>query len=135
MRGVHTGYAPYSGIVRQLLITAGEPVEAKISKSRLYTDSSEKSEVRDAEVRIYANGELQLDSYIPKEGDNIRIVAESPAVGRGEADVLIPASIPSPTATWETYDVSCWKYDNDVVFVEFKLKVDLRIEDADGKLL
>ena len=44
------------------LITAGEPVEAKISKSRLYTDSPEKSEVRDAEVRIYVNGELQLDS-------------------------------------------------------------------------
>ena len=115
------------------LITAGEPVEAKISKSRLYTDSPEKSEVRDAEVRIYVNGELQLDSYIPKEGDNIRIVAESPAVGRGEAEVLIPASIPAPTATWEAYDVSCRESDNDMVFVEFKLKVDLRIEDADGE--
>lgn len=115
------------------LITVGEPVEAKISKSRLYTDAPEKSEVRDADVRIYANGELQLDSYLPKEGDNIRIVAESPAVGRGEADVLIPASIPAPTATWEAYDVSCWQSDISGVSIVFKLKVDLRIEDPDGE--
>ena len=115
------------------LITAGEPVETKISKSRLYTDSPEKSEVSDADVRIYANGELQLDSYIPKEGDNIRIVAESPAVGRGEADVHIPTSIPSPTSTWEVYDVSCWESDISGVSVLFKLKVDLRIEDPEGE--
>ena len=115
------------------LITTGEPVEAKISKSRLYTDSPEKSEVRDADVRIYANGELQLDSYMPKEGDNIRIVAESPAVGRGEAEVLIPASIKSPTVIWEAYDVSCWKSDVGEVSLFFKLKVDLRIEDPEGE--
>lgn len=115
------------------LVTAGQPVEAKISKSRLYTDAPEKSEVRDADVRIYANGELQLDSYLPKEGDNIRIVAVSPAVGRGEADVLIPASIPAPVADWEAYDVSCWQSDISGVSVVFKLRVDLRIEDPDGE--
>jgi hypothetical protein len=115
------------------MITAGEPIEAKISKSRLYTDSFQKSEVNDADVRIYANGELQLDSYIPKEGDNIRIVAESPTVGRGEADVSIPTSIPTPTSTWEAFDISCWESDNDVVYIQFKLKINLRIEDPDGE--
>ncbi|TGY04976.1 DUF4249 family protein [Muribaculum sp. NM65_B17] len=115
------------------LITTGEPVEAVVSKSRLYTDTSDKTEVKDADLRIYANGVLQLDSYIPKEGDNIRIVAESPTLGRGEADLSMPMSIKAPTATWETYDVSCWKSDNDVVSVQFKLKVALRIEDPDGE--
>jgi hypothetical protein len=115
------------------MITAGEPIDTKISKSRLYTDSFQKSEVNDAEVRIYANGELQLDSYIPKEGDNIRIVAESPTVGRGEADVSIPTSIPTPTSTWEAFDISCWESDNDVVYIQFKLKINLRIEDPDGE--
>lgn len=115
------------------LITVGEPVEAVVSKSRLYTDTSDKTEIKDADLRIYANGVLQLDSYIPKEGDNIRIVAESPTLGRGEADLSMPMSIKAPTATWETYDVSCWKSDNDVVSVQFKLKVALRIEDPDGE--
>lgn len=115
------------------LITVGEPVKAVVSKSRLYTDTSDKTEVKDADLRIYANGVLQLDSYIPKEGDNIRIVAESPTLGRGEADLSMPMSIKAPTATWETYDVSCWKSDNDVVSVQFKLKVALRIEDPDGE--
>ena len=115
------------------LITVGEPVEAVVSKSRLYTDTSDKTEVKDADLRIYANGVLRLDSYIPKEGDNIRIVAESPSLGRGEADLSMPMSIKAPTATWETYDVSCWKSDNDVVSVQFKLKVALRIEDPDGE--
>ena len=58
------------------LITVGEPVEAVVSKSRLYTDTSDKTEVKDADLRIYANGVLQLDSYIPKEGGNIRVVGE-----------------------------------------------------------
>lgn len=115
------------------LITAGEPIEAKISKSRLYTDSSDKSEVKDADTRIYVDGELQLDSYIPKEGDNLRIVAESPSVGRGEALLSVPVAIKTPTATWEAYDVNCWKSDNDVVSIQFKLKVELRIEDSDGE--
>ena len=115
------------------LITTGEAVEAVVSKSRIYTDTSDKTEVKDADLRIYANGVLQLDSYIPKEGDNIRIVAESPTLGRGEADLSMPMSIKAPTATWETYDVSCWKSDNDVVSVQFKLKVALRIEDPDGE--
>lgn len=114
------------------LITVGEPIEVIVSKSRLYTDSSQKSDVSDAEVKIYANGELQLDSYIPKEGDNVRIVAVSPTVGRGEADVQIPLSIPTPTSTWEAFDVNCWESENGVVQVMFKLKVNLKIEDPEG---
>lgn len=115
------------------LITAGEPIEAKISKSRLYIDSPETSDVKDADIWIYANGVLQLDSYIPKEGDNIRIVTESPTVGRGEAELLIPMAVQSLTAACETSDVSCRESDNDIVTVQFKLKIELKIEDPDGE--
>lgn len=115
------------------LITVGEPIEVVVSKSRLYTDTSDKSEIKDADLKIYANGVLQLDSYIPKEGDNIKIVAERASIGRGEADVQVPMSIPVPTAKWEAHDVSCWKSDNDVVSVQFKLKINLRIEDSVGE--
>lgn len=115
------------------LITAGEPIEAVISKSRLYTDSSEKSDVKDADVMIYANDKLQLSSYLPKEGDDIKIVAVSASVGRGEGNVRVPSSIQTPTAKWETFDVSCWESDNGTTTVQFKLKVNLEIIDPVGE--
>jgi len=31
------------------------------------------------------------------------------------------------------YDVSCWESDNEEVFTQFKLKIDLRIEDPKGE--
>lgn len=113
------------------LITSGEPIDIVVSKSRLYTDSPEKSEVKDADIRIYANGKLQLDSYTPQEGDNLKIVAESPSVGRGEADVKIPYSILSPTATWEALDVEYSELENETVSILFKLRVNLKINDPE----
>jgi hypothetical protein len=115
------------------LITVGEPIEIEVSKSRLYTDSYEKSEVNDANVKIYANGTLQLDSYIPKEGDNIKIVAESPSVGRGEAEVLVPRAISTPTATWKVLDMDYWESESEIVNARFDLQIDLKIEDPAGE--
>lgn len=115
------------------LLTAGGPVEVSVSKSRLYTDSPEKSEVSDAQVSIYANGELQTDSYIPKEGDDVRIVAESPSVGTGEARVTIPVPIAAPEATWEAYDVEYWRSDGSLYAIQFDLEVNLQIQDPDGE--
>lgn len=43
------------------LITAGEPIEAEISKSRLYTDSSDKSEVKHWEGSFLCG--LNTDGY------------------------------------------------------------------------
>ena len=85
---VFTPDAPHTPVLCiNSLITAGEHIESVVSKSRLYTDSPDRSEVNDGEVRIYANGELQLDSYIPQEGDEVRIVAESISIGRCEGCV------------------------------------------------
>lgn len=114
------------------MITAGKPIDISISKSRLYTDSPEKSIVTDAEVSIYANGVLQDDSYIAREGDFIKIVAESPAAGRGEAEVTVPKAIPTPTASWEIINFECHEMENNTVYGQFKLKVDLKIDDPEG---
>ena len=115
------------------LITSGEPINIETSKSRLYTETSEKSEVNDADIRIYANGKLQLDSYIPHEGDSIMIVAESPSVGRGEAEVAIPFAISTPTATWEVIDLEMQESNYGIISCQFKLKIELKIEDPEGE--
>ncbi len=112
------------------LITAGEPIEAVVSKSRLYTDTPDKSEVKDADLRIYVNGKLQLDSYIPRESDNIKIVVANATLGRAEADVTIPKAIPTPKVKWETYDVSLWENEYwQTTSISFKLNCELTIED------
>lgn len=114
------------------LIINGEPIEVHVSRSRLYTDNSGQAEVTDADVRIYADGQLQLDSYIPRENDNIKIVAESPVLGRAESDVTVPGRIPALDIKWEAYDVSCGEYCEyfgEFVHVNFKLKVLLTIDD------
>lgn len=130
---VFTPDAPHKPVLCvNSLITAGEPIESVVSKSRLYTDSPDRSDVNDGEVRIYANGELQLDSYIPQEGDEVKIVAESTSIGRCEGCVCVPKSIHTPKANWETFDVSCWESENDITSVLFKLKVALEIEDPVG---
>lgn len=112
------------------LITAGEPINIEVSKSRLYTDNLAKSMVDDADTRIYVNGVLQLDSYIPLEGDNIKIVAKSPTVGRAESDVTIPEAIPAPQISWNTSDAYHYS-DNDgkYDYVNFKLNVELTLDD------
>ncbi len=110
------------------LVSAGKPVEVSVSKSRLYTDPADKSEVKDAVVNIYANGQLQLDSYTPKEGDEIRIVAQSSTLGMANAEVNVPKAVPIHKVNWETHDVNCWQNDYGYT-VQFKLKVQITISD------
>lgn len=119
------------------LITSGEPIGVDVSKSRLYTDTaSNAAGVKDAVVNIYSNGQLQLDSYIPKEGDDIRIVAQSHALGQAEAKVMIPIAVPISDVKWTASDVEIhsyqfgemelnrWEHD-----ISFKLNVELTILD------
>lgn len=119
------------------LINTGEPIEVAVSKSRLYTDTAtDASIVKDAVVNIYSNGQLQLDSYIPKEGDEIRVVAQSPTLGQTEAKVVIPSAVPIAKVKWETSDVEIrsYKYGNVELNkweheISFKLNVELTIAD------
>ena len=69
------------------LITAGEPIEVSVTRTWIYTDIGAERDhsVKDAKVSIYVNGELRDASYIPQEGDRIRLVAESPGFAPAEA--------------------------------------------------
>ncbi|MDE7347727.1 MAG: DUF4249 domain-containing protein [Muribaculaceae bacterium] len=74
------------------LITSGKPIEVNVTHTWIYTDeySTKYHEVKDAEIKIYANGDRVDADYLPKEGDHIRIEAESPVYGRAEAEVDVP---------------------------------------------
>ena len=76
------------------LITAGSPIEVKVSRTWVYTDQAgaEDHSVDDAVVRIYANGEPVDSGYIPAEGDRIRISASSARYGEAEAEVTVPVA-------------------------------------------
>ncbi|MDE5871492.1 MAG: DUF4249 domain-containing protein [Muribaculaceae bacterium] len=76
------------------LITAGSPIDVKVTRSWTYTEVTGESDhsVTDATVSIYANG-IPVDSgYVAEEGDRIRIHAVSPSYGEAEAEVTVPVS-------------------------------------------
>lgn len=76
------------------LITAGSPIDVKVTRSWTYTEVNGESDhsVPDATVSIYANG-IQVDpGYVAEEGDRIRIHAVSPRYGEAEAEVTVPAA-------------------------------------------
>lgn len=127
---VFTPDMPYTPVLCvNSLITSGEPIEAAVSRSRLYTDTSTNSKVKDANVKIYANDKLQLDSYIPKEGDEIKIVVTSPSYGTAEAKVSVPIPIATPKAKLRASDIHDFG-NNDLYKFKFKLDVELTIEDS-----
>ncbi len=76
------------------LITAGNPIEVRVSHTWLYTDDDGRNDhsVSDARIDIFANGELVEADYIPQEGDRIRIHASSLKYGEAEAEVTVPVA-------------------------------------------
>lgn len=74
------------------LITAGNPINVKVSRSWVYTDEQGEQDhsVDDARLEIYANGQPVGSDYLPKEGDRIRIHASSLKYGEAEAEVTVP---------------------------------------------
>lgn len=122
------------------LITADQPIEAKVSKSRLYTDTSPSATaVHDATVDIYANGQLQQDVYIPREDDEIKIVVQSPTLGHASAAVTVPHAVSAPEVELETSDVEVRSYrsgnisDNNWMYdISFNLNVRLTLSDPPG---
>lgn len=85
------------------LIKADEPVSVSVTHSWFYTDKYAESDhdVKKAEVRIYANGEMVGEDYLPCEGDSVRIVAESKIYGSAEAGVVVPVGVPVSSVDWE----------------------------------
>lgn len=115
------------------LITAGEPIEVQVTHTWMFNDAKGDSihDVKDAQIYIFANGEQVMGDYIPKEGDNIRIMVQSKKYGDAEASVIVPKTVPISLVEF-TPDV---KYDyvyGDFAMsagVDFNMKILLKIED------
>ena len=115
------------------LITAGSPIDVKVSRSWTYTDErgTHDHSVTDATVSIYANG-IPVDSgYVPEEGDRIRIHAVSPSYGEAEAEVTVPVApgisdIDFSTAVTDLWmeDYQGWGLNADIWF-DIRISMDL----------
>lgn len=118
------------------LITAGEPIEVDVTHTWFYTDEAavENHDVDDAVVAIYANGEVVNSDYIPKEGDRIRIVAESRRYGSAEAEVTVPVSVPIASLTWVAEVTNFYEWnDIDHSTYDFTMNLHAKLEFKDPK--
>lgn len=91
------------------MITAGLPIEVRVSHTWPFTDGENKdSSVSDASVRVYANDEQVGSDYIPREGDHIRITAESLTYGGAEAEVVVPHAVQVESVEWKAAPADVW---------------------------
>ena len=119
------------------LITVGEPIEVDVTHTWMFND--EKSErdhdVKDAVVTILANGRIVGADYLPKEGDQIRIVAESPTYGTATAEVVVPYATPIEKIRVSPVVKNIWNDEEDFFHYEmstditFNLNVEMDVND------
>lgn len=119
------------------VITAGEPVVVNVTHTWFFTDTAGADDhaVKDAEVRIYANGLLVDQSeWVPQPGDLVRIEATSPTYGDAWAEVKVPLA---PTAEIISADpelLQSWPFSADMFevgqIIDFNIKVQLRVHDS-----
>jgi hypothetical protein len=119
------------------LITEGEPIKVSVTRTWLYTDteSATTRHVDDAEVTVYVNGAIVGDDYLPQQGDNIRIVAESRSYGRAEGEVTVPEAVPAESVEWDADVTHIWKHDTPGILnyiLNFNLHAKLTIKDPAG---
>lgn len=119
------------------LITAGQPIEVRVSRTWLYNDfeSENNHEAEDAQISVMANGCSVGPDYLPKEGDVIRIFAESATYGTATAEVTVPYAIPAGRVKVTPKVTSIWKDDEGFDFYEmiaslvFDLGIELEVND------
>ncbi len=116
-------------------VTCGEPVEISLSHTWLYTDEEgeEHHSVDDAALSVYVNGSVADSGWLPREGDEIRIVADSPKYGHAESEVTVPVSAGIVALDWmaEVTGVHDWTWDPDelsstVYGLKLRAKVTIR---------
>ena len=122
------------------LITAGAPIEADVTHTWMFND--EKSErdhdVTDAVVTILVNERIVGSDYLPKEGDKIRIVAESPTYGIATAEVVVPYATPVGKVKVIPVVTNIWEGDKDFYHYEmladitFNLNIEMDVNDPEG---
>lgn len=107
------------------LITAGEPIEVEVTHTWIYSEGRVDQvnySVDDVVVSIYANEALVDVDYIPREGDRIRISADSKKYGKADAAVTVPFAVRNADVKYTATLVSDWhsnenwKMNSDVKF-------------------
>ena len=122
------------------LITAGEPIEVKVSHTWMFNDEKGKNNhaVTDAKLTILANERIVGKDYLPKEGDKIRIMAESPTYGNAMAEVVVPCATPIGKVKFTPVVTNIWKGDEDffhyqmLADITFNLNIEMEINDPAG---
>lgn len=122
------------------LITAGEPIEVKVTHTWMFNDekSERNHDVKDAVVTILVNERIVGSDYLPKEGDKIRIVAESPTYGTATAEVVVPYATPIEKVRVSPVVKNIWKGEDDFFHYEmfaditFNLNVEMDVNDPAG---
>lgn len=120
------------------LITSGEPIEVKVTHTWIFNnEESEKNhDVKDAILTILVNDQIAESDYLPKEGDKIRIVAESPTYGSATAEVIVPYAIPVGKVKFSPVATDIWVGDNDffhygmMADVTFCLNIEMDVNDV-----
>lgn len=122
------------------LITAGEPIKVNVTHTWMFNDekSERNHDVTDAVVTILANEKIVSPDYLPKEGDKIRIVAESPTYGTATAEVIVPYATPIGKVNVSPMVTDIWKGEEDFFHYEmladitFNLNIEMDVNDPAG---
>lgn len=103
---------PQPKLVLNSFVIAGEPIAARVSRTWFYTENYPDVTIADATVHLYVNGGLKEQmvwtkdgdshydrgryqaAYIPKEGDEIKIMASVENYKDVSAEISIPELVP-----------------------------------------
>lgn len=120
------------------LVTAGLPIDVQATHTWLYDDleADRDHSVGDATIAVYANGSLTDGDYVAREGDRIRIEADSPTYGHADAEVVVPVAVPVKSIEWTPRLKSCHVEQTGTnglsVYIKFDLNVNLTLQDRAG---
>lgn len=119
------------------LITAGKPIEVEVSRSWMFNDrqAEENHTVTDATVTLTVNDMEAPAGYVAREGDRIRITADSPTYGTATAEVTVPHATPVGAVRIKPVVTDIWKGDKDfyqhemLADISFNLGIEMEIDD------
>ncbi len=119
------------------LITVGEPIEVKVTHTWMFNDekSERNHDVRDAVVTILVNERIVGSDYLPKEGDKIRIVAESLTYGAASSEVMVPYATPIRDVKVSPIVTNIWENNEHyemLADVTFNLNIEMDVNDPAG---
>lgn len=118
------------------LITAGQPIVAEVTHTWVYSEGWTNAvdyTVDDAVVSIYANDAVVDGDYLAREGDKIRIVAESKKYGSAWAEVAVPYAVAEPDLEYSATLVSDWRQnDNWAMNSDVRFNVDISLSLSDN---